>query len=89
MWQHLWTEYVMQKEVENKLKYESLCIEMQRMWKLNCKIIPVITGATGIVTKGLRKTLVAITGKHSTDSLQKTAERETSHIIRRVLQCET
>ena len=89
MWQHLWTEYVMQKEAENKLKYKSFCIEMQRMWNLKCKNIPVITGATGIVTRGLRKTLVAITGKHSTDSLQKTAERGTSHIIRKVLQSET
>jgi hypothetical protein len=25
------------------------------MWNLKCKIIPVINGATGIVTKGLRK----------------------------------
>jgi len=29
------------------------------------------------------------TGKHSTDSLQKIAIRGTSHIIRKVLQCET
>jgi hypothetical protein len=33
-------------------------------------IIPVITGATGIVTEGLKKNLEAITGKYSTDSLQ-------------------
>jgi hypothetical protein len=59
------------------------------MWNLKCKFIPLITGATGIVTKGLRKTLVAIPGKHSTDSVQKTAELGTSHIIRRVLQTET
>jgi hypothetical protein len=34
-------------------------------------IIPVVTGATGIVTKGLKKNLEAITGKHSIDSRQK------------------
>jgi hypothetical protein len=33
------------------------------------KIIPVKTGATGILTKGLRKNLEAIPGKHSTDAL--------------------
>jgi hypothetical protein len=37
----------------------------------------------------LRKNLEAIPGKHSMDSLQKTAKLGTSHIIRKVLQCET
>jgi hypothetical protein len=46
---------VMQKEVEKKLKYESLVIEVQRMWNLKCTIIPVITGATEIMMKNLRK----------------------------------
>jgi hypothetical protein len=64
-------------------------IEIQRMWTLKCTIIPVIIGATGIVTKTLRKNLEAVTGKHSIDSLQKTAVLGTSHIIRKVLQCET
>jgi hypothetical protein len=59
------------------------------MWNLKCTIIPVIIGATGIVTKSFRKTLKAIPGKHSIDSLQKTAILETSHLIRKVLQCET
>jgi len=39
-----------QKETERKLKYESLCIQIQRMWNLKSTIIPVIIGATGIVT---------------------------------------
>jgi len=58
------------------------------MWNLNCRIIPVIMGATGIVTKSLRKNLVAVSGKPSIDSLQKTAILGTSHIIRKLLQCE-
>jgi hypothetical protein len=58
------------------------------MWNLKGKIMPVITGATGIVTKGLRKHLEAVPGKHSIDSLQKTAVLGTSHIIRKILQCE-
>jgi len=79
---------VVQKEAENKLKYNSLCIQMQRMWNLKCTIVPVIIGATGIVTKSLQKNLETISGKHSIDSLQKTAILGTSHIIRKVLQCE-
>jgi hypothetical protein len=42
-----------------------------------------------LVTKGLKKRLEAIPGKHSTDSLQKAAVLGTSHIIMKVLQSET
>jgi hypothetical protein len=37
----------------------------------------------------MRKTLEAIPGKYSIDSLQQTAVLETPHLIRKVLQCET
>jgi hypothetical protein len=43
------------------------------MWNLKYVIILVITGATGTVTKGLRKYVEATPGEHSVDSLQKTA----------------
>jgi len=79
---------VVQKEADNKLKYKSLCIEIQRTWNLKCTIVPVIIGATGIVTRSLRENLETVPGKHSTDSLQQTATLGTSHIIRKVLQCE-
>ena len=77
---------VVQKE--KKLKYKSLCTEIQQMWNLKCTIVPVIIGATGIVTRSLKKNLETIPGKHSIDSIQKTAILGTSHIIRKVLQCE-
>ena len=79
---------VVQKEAEKKLKYKILCIEVQRMWNLKRTVMPVIIGATGIVTRRLRKNLEAVPRKHSIDSLQKTAILGTSHIIRKVLQCE-
>jgi hypothetical protein len=52
-----------QKEAEKKLKYKSLCIEIQRMWDLKCTIIPVIIGATEIVTRSLNKNLEGGTRK--------------------------
>ena len=79
---------VVQKEAEKKLKYKSLYIEIQRMWNLKCKIVPEIIGATGIVTRNLRSNFEVVPGKHSIDSLQKTAILGTSHTIRKVLQCE-
>jgi hypothetical protein len=48
----------------------------------------VIIGATGMVTRSLRKNMEAVPGKRSIDSLQKTAILGTSHIIQKVLQCE-
>jgi hypothetical protein len=57
---------------------------------MKCFVIPVIIGATGIVTRGLKKNLEMIPGKHSIDYLQKkTAVLGTSHIIRKVLQSVT
>jgi hypothetical protein len=64
---------VKQKEAEKEIKYKSLCIEIRRMRNMKCMIIPVVIGATGIVTRGLRKNLEATAGKHSMDPLQKTA----------------
>jgi len=72
---------------ESKIK--SLCIEIQRMWDLKCKIMPVTIGTTGIVIKGLGKSLEAIPGTHSVDSLQTAAVLGTSHIIGKVLQSGT
>jgi hypothetical protein len=59
------------------------------MWNVKCMIIPMVVGATRILKRSLRKNLEAIPGKHSIDSLQKTALLGTSHIIRNILQSET
>jgi hypothetical protein len=62
---------VIQKGAEKKLKYKNLSIEIQRMWNMKCFLIPVIIGATGVVSKSLQKYLETIPGQHSIDSLQK------------------
>ena len=33
---------VVQNEAEKKLKFKSLCAEIQRMWNLKCTIVPLI-----------------------------------------------
>jgi hypothetical protein len=78
---------VIQKESEKKLKYKKLSIEIQRMWNMKCFVTPIIIGATGIVTRGLKK-------KSRNDTRKafnrfSTAVLGTSHIIRKVLQSET
>jgi hypothetical protein len=48
---------VVKKEAEKKLKFKNQSTEIRRMLNMKCFVIPVITGATGIVTKGLKKSV--------------------------------
>ena len=41
---------VMKKEAEKILNYKELAIEIQRMWNVKTKVIPVIIGATGTIS---------------------------------------
>jgi hypothetical protein len=56
---------------EKILKYKELTIEIQRMWNVKTKVIPVIIGATGTISKSLRKYVSNIPGKHEVNELQK------------------
>ena len=42
---------VIKKEAEKILKYKDLTIEIQRMRNVKPKVIPVIIGATGTISK--------------------------------------
>jgi len=46
---------VIKKEAEKILKYKDLTIEIQHMWNVKTKVIPVIGGTTGTVSKSFRK----------------------------------
>jgi hypothetical protein len=58
------------------------------MWNVKCTIILVIIVAILIVSKLIKNNLEAMPGKHSIDSLQKTAILDISHVIQKVLQSE-
>jgi len=77
--------HVIKKEAEKILKYEEVTIEIQRMWNVKTKAIPVITGATGTISKPFRKYVSNIPGKHEVKELPKTAILGTAHILRKVL----
>ena len=55
---------VIKKEAQKILKYKDLTIEIQRMWKVQKQVIPVIIGVTGTTTKSFRKYMSNIPGKH-------------------------
>jgi hypothetical protein len=45
---------VIKKEAEKILKYKDLTIEIQRMWNVKARVIPVVIGATGVISKSFR-----------------------------------
>ena len=76
---------VIKKEAEKILKYKDLTTEIQGMWNVKTKVIPVIIGATGTVPKSFRKYVSNVPGKHEVKELQKAAILGTAHILRKVL----
>ena len=48
---------IKQKESEKKDKYLDLARELKKLWNMQVKIIPIVIGAFGTVTKGLLKGL--------------------------------
>ena len=55
------------------------------MWKVKTRVIPVIIGAIGTISKSFRKYISSIPGNHEVKKLQKTAILGTAHILRKVL----
>ena len=76
---------VIKKEAEKILKYEDLTIEIQRMWNVKTKVIPVIIGATGTILKSFRKYMSNIPASHEVKELQKTTILGNAHILRKVV----
>jgi hypothetical protein len=54
---------VIKKEAEKILKYKDHTIEIQRMWNVKTKVIPVIIGVTGTISESFRKIREQHTGK--------------------------
>jgi hypothetical protein len=80
-----WDRNVIKKEAEKILKYKDLTIEIQRMWNVKTKMIPIIISATGTISKSFRKYVSNMPGNQEVKELQKTAILGTAHILRKVL----
>jgi hypothetical protein len=75
---------VIKKETEKLLKYKDLTIEMQLMWNITTKVIPLIVGKSGTIPNSFRKYPSVVIGKHKIKELQITALLGTVHILRKL-----
>jgi len=76
---------VIKKEAEKIIKYKDLTIEIQRMWNVKTKMIPVIIGAIGTVSKSFTKYVSNIPGRYEVKEPHKTAILGTTYTLRKVL----
>ena len=77
---------ILQKETEKCEKYQDLAREIQRIWKSRTKVMPVVVGALGSVSKKLAGHLEQLGIKNRTRTMQKSALLGSAHILRKVLE---
>jgi hypothetical protein len=73
------------KKAEKSLKYKDLTTAIQRMWNVNTKVIPVITGATGTISKSIQKIPQPHTVKARHRGTTDNSHIGTAHVLREVL----
>ena len=77
---------MIKREAEKILKYKERPYDRNTAHvECKSKVIPVITGATGAISKSFRKYVSNKPGKREVKKLQKTAILDTAHILRKVL----
>ena len=75
---------VKDKETEKIEKYQDLVIEIERMWKMKTKVVPVVVGALGAQYR-LKHWLALLGVDKRYTIIQQTALLGSAHILRKVL----
>ena len=70
---------------EKLSKYKDLETEIEKMWHLKTKTLPVVVGALGLIRKGTADFIDRIPGSPSLSEVQKIVLNSTAHVLRRAL----
>ena len=76
---------VQSKEEEKSEKYQELCREIQKLWRVKCKVIPVVIGALGTIPLRLSAYLGLLDIDLSIETVQQSVILGTARILRKVL----
>ena len=76
---------MIKEEAEKILKYKDLVTEIQRMWNVKAKAIPVIIRVIGTISKSFIQYTNNTPGRHEMKELQETSMLGTAHTLRKVL----
>ena len=75
---------VLQKETERYEKYQDLAREIKRIWKSRTKVVPVVVGALGSMSKKLAGHFEQLGIENRSRTMQKSALLGSAHILRKV-----
>ena len=73
------------KVFEKLSKYKDLEIEIEKMWHLKTKTLPVVVGALGLIRKGTADFIDKLPGSPSLSEVQKIVLNSTAHVLRGAL----
>ena len=74
------------KEDEKIEKYRDRCRELERLWRVKCRVVPVVVGALGTIPTRLSAHLKMLNINLSIETIQKSAILGTARILRKVLE---
>ena len=74
------------REIEYIEKYQDLKREVQKLWNMKVKTIPIVIGALGTIPKTLHKQLEQIETNIAFEQMQTTVLLNTARTLRKVLE---
>ena len=77
------------KTFEKLSKYKELAIEVEKMWKIKTKTVPIIIGALGVVNRNTINYVKQLPGELCLQEIQKIALLGTAFILRKALSLNT
>ena len=77
---------IAEKETEKIEKYDELKREVERLWKVKAKVMPIVLGALGTVTRSLSNYIKEIVVKTQIKLIQKSVLLGTARVLRKVLE---